>query len=228
MTQAIALDDVSLFRAHRPQQRPSRAGFARRETGRRAGSTCAISKRGVRPETPSRAQAGNEKKGNRGKPTVTTLLRELAAGEPDVADELLPQVYSELKAIAHRQLKGERQGHTLNTTALVHAAYLPLGLHRISWNDRVHLFAVAARAMRRVLIDYGVTRRAHKRGRDPERVTLDQRAVSPEHRVENQTDPAHAAANLAKRFLCCAGRRLLGFRRGLGALGTARRTRGRS
>ena len=94
-------------------------------------------------------------------------------------------VYSELRRIAHRQLKGERAGHTLNTTALVHEAYLRLGLGRISWRDRVHFFAVAARAMRRVLIDYAEARRAEKRGGGAANVTLDDTIAAPEHRVDD-------------------------------------------
>jgi RNA polymerase sigma factor (TIGR02999 family) len=109
-------------------------------------------------------------------------------------------VYPELKAIAHRQLKSERQGHTLNTTAVVHEAYLRLGLDRIAWNDRVHFFAVAARAMRRVLIDYGVARRTDKRGRDPVRVTLDRHAVAPEHRVEDLLALDKALGDLERHY----------------------------
>ena len=94
-------------------------------------------------------------------------------------------VYSELRRIAHRQLKGERAGHTLSTTALVHEAYLRLGLGRISWNDRVHFFAVAARAMRRVLIDYAQARRAEKRGGGAASVPLDDTIAGPESRIDD-------------------------------------------
>jgi RNA polymerase sigma factor (TIGR02999 family) len=116
---------------------------------------------------------------------VTRLLRQVAAGERQAADDLLPLVYRELKAIAHRQLRGERRGHTLNTTALVHEAYLRLGLDEISWNDRTHFFAVAARAMRRVLIDYADQRRAGKRGGDLIHVPLEETVAAPERRIES-------------------------------------------
>jgi RNA polymerase sigma factor (TIGR02999 family) len=106
-------------------------------------------------------------------------------GRQDAADALLPMVYSELRRMAHRQLKGERPGHTLNTTALVHEAYLRLGLGDISWNDRLHFFAVAARAMRRVLVDYAEARRAAKRGGGVRPVTLDDRVAAPERRLDD-------------------------------------------
>lgn len=79
--------------------------------------------------------------------------------------DLLPLVYSELKRIAARELRGERPGHTLCATALVHEAWVELGkLHRVRWQNRNHYLALAAQAMRRVLIDHAVARRAVKRG----------------------------------------------------------------
>ncbi|HVL67513.1 MAG TPA: ECF-type sigma factor [Vicinamibacterales bacterium] len=86
-------------------------------------------------------------------------------------DELLPLVYGELKRIAARELQKERPGHTLCTTALVHEAWVELSkLQRIQWQNRSHYLALAAQAMRRVLIDHAVARRALKRGggRQPE------------------------------------------------------------
>ena len=80
-------------------------------------------------------------------------------------DDLLTLVYDELKRIAARQLRRERSGHTLCTTALVHEAWLELAhLDRIRWQNRSHYLALAAQAMRRVLIDHAVARRALKRG----------------------------------------------------------------
>jgi RNA polymerase sigma factor (TIGR02999 family) len=116
---------------------------------------------------------------------VTELLRQLSTGRPGAADDLLPVVYGELRRLAHRQLTAERAGHTLNTTALVHEAYLRLGLDRISWHDRAHFFAVAARAMRRVLIDYAEARRAAKRGGGAAHVTLDETVPAPQHRIDD-------------------------------------------
>ena len=79
--------------------------------------------------------------------------------------DLLPLVYSELKRIAARELRGERAGHTLSATALVHEAWVELAkLDRIRWQNRSHYLALAAQAMRRVLVDHAVARRALKRG----------------------------------------------------------------
>jgi RNA polymerase sigma factor (TIGR02999 family) len=80
-------------------------------------------------------------------------------------DDLFTLVYAELRRIAGRQLRGERAGHTLCTTALVHEAWVELSkLDRIQWQSRSHFLALAAQAMRRVLIDYAVARRSQKRG----------------------------------------------------------------
>jgi len=89
-------------------------------------------------------------------------------------DDLLPLVYGELKRIAARQLRGERRDHTLSATALVHEAWLELSsLDRIKWQNRNHYLALAAQAMRRVLIDHAVARRAQKRGGGQRLETLD-------------------------------------------------------
>ena len=80
-------------------------------------------------------------------------------------DDVFPAVYEELKRVAHRHLRGERTAHTLGTTALVHEAYLELAkLDHVRWPGRVYMLAAASRAMRRILIDYAVARRAQKRG----------------------------------------------------------------
>jgi RNA polymerase sigma factor (TIGR02999 family) len=93
-------------------------------------------------------------------------------------DEFFPIVYEELRRIAHRELRHERTGHTLDTTALVHEAYLEVAkLDRIRWQSHAHFLAVAARAMRRVLIDYAVARRAQKRGGGRAAVPLDDAAA---------------------------------------------------
>ena len=84
--------------------------------------------------------------------------------DPAGWDRLVPLVYRELRAIAHRQLRRERDGHTLSTTALVHEAYLKLAdQRRVAWHDRAHFFAIAATVMRRVLIDYARRQRRAKR-----------------------------------------------------------------
>ncbi len=89
-------------------------------------------------------------------------------------DDVFPAIYEELRRVAHRQLRGERTEHTLGTTALVHEAYLELlKLDRIRWHGRAYVLAAASQAMRRVLIDYAVSRRAQKRGGGMATVPLD-------------------------------------------------------
>lgn len=105
---------------------------------------------------------------------VTQLLEALTDGDQAALDELLPIVYDTLRRMARRELQGERRGHTLNTTALVHEAYLELvKLDQIEWQDRAHFFAVSAKAMRHILVDYAVKRNAQKRGGNRRRVPLD-------------------------------------------------------
>ena len=104
---------------------------------------------------------------------ITRLLKAHAAGDADALNDLLPLVYGELRRMAHRRMRRERAGHTFGTTALVHEAYLELvDLDRVDWEDRTHFFALAARVMRNVLVDYAVKRTAEKRGGDRDRVPL--------------------------------------------------------
>jgi len=102
------------------------------------------------------------------------MLAELTGGNPEVVNALLPLVYGELHAIAENQLYRERKDHTLNATALVHEAYLKLvDQSRVTWQNRAHFLGVAARAMRRILINYAVARRAEKRGGEMIATTYD-------------------------------------------------------
>ena len=92
----------------------------------------------------------------------------------DPMEQMFVLVYNELHQLAARKLRSERDGHTLSTTALVHEAWLELNkLNRIQWQNRGHFLAVAAQAMRRILIDYAVARRRQKRGGGQELVSLD-------------------------------------------------------
>jgi RNA polymerase sigma factor (TIGR02999 family) len=89
-------------------------------------------------------------------------------------EQMFLLVYNELRQLAARKLRNERDGHTLSTTALVHEAWLELNkLNRIQWQNRAHFLAVAAQAMRRILIDYAVARRREKRGGGQVLVSLD-------------------------------------------------------
>ncbi len=112
--------------------------------------------------------------------TVTKLLTLWKAGQPQAIGRLVEAVYDDLLRIAHRQMRGERRGHTLQTAALVHEAYLRfVELRRIDWRDRGHFFTVAAAVMRRVLIDQARAVQARKRGGEAVRVTLDDEIAAP-------------------------------------------------
>jgi len=104
---------------------------------------------------------------------VTQILADVERGERGAADELLPLVYEELHRLADGFFRRERKDHTLQPTALVHEAYVRLIKQtRVEWKGRAHFLAVAAQAMRRILIDHAQRRRAAKRGRAWHRVTL--------------------------------------------------------
>jgi RNA polymerase sigma factor (TIGR02999 family) len=96
---------------------------------------------------------------------ISELLADWADGDPAARERLVPIVYEELRRLAHHYMRGERSGHTLQTTALVHEAYLRLaGIDALRWRGRVHFFAMAATLMRRVLVDYARQRQREKRG----------------------------------------------------------------
>jgi RNA polymerase sigma factor (TIGR02999 family) len=105
---------------------------------------------------------------------VTALLDEWNRGDPDALQALLPIVYAELRRVAARQLRGERDGHTLQPTALVHEAYLRLTVQRqLEWQSRAHFFGVAAGVMRRILVDHARRHHARKRGNGLRPIPLD-------------------------------------------------------
>jgi RNA polymerase sigma factor (TIGR02999 family) len=104
---------------------------------------------------------------------VTRLLRDVTSGRPGAEDDFLDLVYAQLRAIAQQRMMGERPGHTLQATALVHEAYLRvIGPHDIPWDDRVQFFRGAAVAMRRLLVEHARSRGRVKRGGDRRRVVL--------------------------------------------------------
>jgi RNA polymerase sigma factor (TIGR02999 family) len=104
---------------------------------------------------------------------VTRLLEAAEAGDSSALDRLVPLIYEDLRRVAHRQLDREGGGHTLQTTALIHEAYLKLaGSGSVSASSRAHFLAIAARAMRQVLVDYARRRKAAKRGGGVISVTL--------------------------------------------------------
>ena len=102
---------------------------------------------------------------------VTTLLRAWSHGDTAALDRLTPLIYDELRQLAHRYMRHERPGHTLQTTALVNEAYVRLiDVNGVDWQDRVHFLAVSARIMRRILVDAARARASAKRGGDLARV----------------------------------------------------------
>lgn len=112
---------------------------------------------------------------------VTRLLVAARSGDSKALDELYPLVYQDLHGVAHRALRGGGPGDTLNTTALVHEAYLKLhGSARFEPQDRRHFFAVAARAMRQIIVDHARRRAAEKRGGSLQRVDLDAATIATE------------------------------------------------
>lgn len=105
---------------------------------------------------------------------ITTYLEEARKGDIEAFNRVYSLVYDELHAIAHRHLYHQKQGETLNTTALVHEAYERLiGNSQIEWQDRNHFFALTSRAMRFILVDYARSRTAKKRGGKKEDLPLD-------------------------------------------------------
>ena len=118
-------------------------------------------------------------------PTRPDLLTELRSGRRESLDRLLPLVYEELRAIAHRQLAARGRGGTMQTTALVHEAYLKLvDQSHAQWKDRAHFLALASLAMRHILVDRAKARVALKRGGEQKRITLDEEEIG----VDDQPD----------------------------------------
>jgi RNA polymerase sigma factor (TIGR02999 family) len=112
--------------------------------------------------------------------SVTQLLVEWSHGDHDALEKLTPLVYSELRRLARRHLSRERSDHTLQSTALVHEAYLRLVDQRsVQWQNRAHFFGVAAQLIRRILIDHARAKQAEKRGAGACLLSLDEALDSP-------------------------------------------------
>jgi RNA polymerase sigma factor (TIGR02999 family) len=113
---------------------------------------------------------------------VTQLLRAWAGGDPEALERLTPLVYAELHRLAVRSMAAERRDHTLQPTALVHEAYVRLMSSKdVIWKDRAHFFALSARLMRRILVDFARSRQSEKRGGRDTPVSLEEiTVVSPQ------------------------------------------------
>jgi len=130
---------------------------------------------------------------------VTELLNQWAGGDQAAGQKVLPLVYRELRRIARRSMKRQGASHTLQTTALVHEAYLRLvGASGRQWENRTHFFCVAAKAMRQVLVDYARASAAAKRGGPHKPVALEDVFVISEERMPEVIALDDALAALAK------------------------------
>jgi RNA polymerase sigma factor (TIGR02999 family) len=115
---------------------------------------------------------------------VSQLLQRWSDGDKGALDQLMPLVYAELRRMARRYMLQQPSGHTLQTTALIHEAYLRLvGHSEKRWESRAHFFGVAAQAMRHILVDYARARHASKRGGEARVVSLDEAAIVSEERA---------------------------------------------
>jgi len=130
---------------------------------------------------------------------VTQLLLDWRNGDQTALDRLMPLVYEDLRRMANHYMRNERQGHTLQTSALVNEAYLRLVDHEnIAWQNRAHFFGVAAQAMRRILVDYARSRGRLKRAGVAQQVSLDEAMTLAEERAAELIALDDALAELAK------------------------------
>ena len=129
---------------------------------------------------------------------ITDLLISLRDGDRQALNELVPLVYNELRRIARSKLRLERSGHTLNTTALVNEAYLKLvQVDRLQWQSRAHFLAIAAQAMRNILVSHARRRKRVKRGGGAPHVSLSEAAAFPAREADRILDLDAALDNLA-------------------------------
>jgi RNA polymerase sigma-70 factor, ECF subfamily len=136
-------------------------------------------------------------------PDITALLVRWGSGDEAALDQLVPLVHRELRQIARRCMAGERAGHTFQATALVNEAYMRLiDASNVDWQDRAHFLAVAARIMRRILVDHARTRHSQKRGGNSVAVSLDDALIvarEPRHDFEALDDALAALARVDDR-----------------------------
>ena len=132
-------------------------------------------------------------------PDVTRLLMQMKQGDAAAVENLLPLVYDELHALAHRQRFKWRDQQTVNTTALVHECYLQMiDQAQVDWNDRAHFFCVAAQAMRYILMNYVRAKRRDKRGGDQQRVEMSKAELVTEEQEERLLALDEALGRLAQ------------------------------
>ena len=131
-------------------------------------------------------------------PEVSLLLHAWSNGDQTARDKLIPLVYDELRQMARRYMERQRPGHTLQSTELIHEAYLRLvDQQDVHWQNRAHFFGVAAKAMRSILVDYARTKHAAKRGGEMQQVSLDEAATVGTERTAELAALDDALAQLA-------------------------------
>src|SRR6266404_3952862 len=130
--------------------------------------------------------------------SITQLLTEWRDGDKTALDRLIPLVYEELRRLAHHYMRRERPGHTLQTTALINEAYIRLVDHKgMRWQNRAHFYAVAAQAMRRILVDHARAREYAKRGGGARMVELDEAATVAQEQAAEMVALDEALTDLA-------------------------------
>src|SRR5271165_5551851 len=123
--------------------------------------------------------SGNAHRPEKTEPSLTVLLNRMGKGDKEAGEQAIARVYDELHRIAHQRIRHERPGHILQTTALIHEAYMRLiSGASLEFNDREHFYAIASRQMRRVLVDYALARNAEKRGGNIPHADVDQVQVA--------------------------------------------------
>jgi RNA polymerase sigma factor (TIGR02999 family) len=130
--------------------------------------------------------------------SITQLLNRWGTGDKDAEAALTPMVYDELQRMAKRLFRSEKSSHTLQPTALVHEAFVKLVDVEVTWQDRAHFFSLAARMMRRLLVNHANARNAAKRGGDAIKVTLNESAVSNSDADADLLDLEEALQGLAE------------------------------
>lgn len=153
-----------------------RAGL--RKSGRKVVDLTPPSGYALRDSKPNWQSPHSKGMGKSSPQEVTQLLQDWRNGDQAALEKLMPLVYDELRKLANRYLRGERQNHTLQGTALVHEAYMKMvGYTDLAWQSRAHFYGVAARLMRQILIDHARQHRADKRGAGRAHLPLDEAAI---------------------------------------------------
>src|SRR5207245_1222230 len=133
--------------------------------------------------------------------TVAQLLRAWRQGDAAALDQLVPVVYQKLRRLARHYMAGQRPGHTLQATALVNEAYMRLvDCEQVNWKDRAHFFAISARMMRRVLVEFARARQYQKRGAGARKTSLDEGVIASPQRGQDLVALDDALQALAAEY----------------------------